>query len=155
MPTAPSPSLPAEPLRPIIQEICSNPCGAFSGFGRHLANDFLFEMAIFPGMPSYIIWENPEEFERLEVCLFRFMEVFDSDEYLNMVATVPNSDNPFTFNEASNDVYLEQYVTVFRRSRAMVHTELYFEYCRKGLFDSQHTIGTTVFVVIVVTRTDG
>jgi hypothetical protein len=36
------PVFPPQPFRPIINEICANSLGAFSVFGRHTANDFLF-----------------------------------------------------------------------------------------------------------------
>ena len=134
-------TLPPPPLWPIIQEICMNTNGSFSGFGRYLANNFLLEMAIFPGMPSHVLCANQELFERFKTKIYEYLIVFSSSDFLDQVTTTPSSGNPFEFNETSNYNYIRSYVTVFRRTAAKVKSDLYIDYCRQGLFDRHHIIG--------------
>jgi hypothetical protein len=141
-PLLPPLSLPHEPIRPIIKELCTNSLGAFSGFGRHLANDFLYLQTIFPGTPSRFICEEDDVFTKFADSVELYLGSFTKENFLNSVTTVANSDNPFTFNERSNRIYMQQHILVFRRTRAFVPRKLYISYCRKGLIDPDHTIGT-------------
>jgi len=129
-------------MRPIIKEICSNSMGAFSGFGCHTANDFLFTLAIFPGMPSRLICEDEAKFQSFKNAISEYLTSFATAAFLTNVASVTNSDNPFKFNETSNTKYMGHYILVFRRIRAMVGEGLYIKYCKEGLHDPAHTIGT-------------
>ena len=117
---------------------------AFSGFGRHLSNDFLYEYPLHPATPSHIITSDPAKFERLETLIFQYLNRFREKQFLKRVATVPNDDNPFCFNENSNNAYMTSYVTVFRRMKTNVKSSLYLEYCKQGLFDSNHVIGSSM-----------
>jgi len=137
----PALSLPREPIRPIVKELCANSMGAFSGFGRHVANDFLHLESIYPGTPSRLICEGDEEFQQFASSVERYLKSFTEPEFLDKVTSIPNSDNPFTFNETSNKNYMNGYIHVFRRTRARVPRELYVNYCRKGLLDPDHTVG--------------
>jgi hypothetical protein len=144
LPKRPAPPplyLPPEPIRPIIKELCTNSLGAFSGFGRHLANDFLHLQSIFPGTPSRIICEKDEVFEDFSASVQKYLTSFTTTKFLASVTSTTNSNNPFVFNEESNRVYMQSHILVFRRRRAMVPRGLYITYCRMGLLDPDHTIG--------------
>ena len=52
-----------------------------------------------------------------------------------------NSNNPFKFNESSNEKYMRSQILVFRRTFARVERELFVDYCTTGLLDPNHTIG--------------
>jgi hypothetical protein len=140
----PPPSLPVfplQPVRPIIKEICANSLGAFSGFGRHTANDFLFLQAIFPGMPSYDICENESIFESFVSAIHAYMASFTTNEFYKRIVSVANSDNPFVFNEQSNNQYMKRHLLVFRRVKVEVGRDLYIRYCKLGYLDPDHTMG--------------
>lgn len=81
----PLPKFPAPKIRPIIKEICNNSLGAFSGFGRHCANDFLFLMAIHPGTPSHIICSNDDLYEKFEINIHLYLSRFTKEEFLKQV----------------------------------------------------------------------
>lgn len=84
-PDIPPPEFPAQKLRPIIKEICNNSLGAFSRFGRHCANDFLFQMAIFPGTPSHIICSDDQLFQAFEDHIYQYLLQFTTREFFNQV----------------------------------------------------------------------
>ncbi|KIM35738.1 hypothetical protein M413DRAFT_57539, partial [Hebeloma cylindrosporum] len=137
------PPPPAPPMRPIIKEMYNNSGGAFSGFGRHLVNDFLFNAAIHPGTPAISICEDDETFAELLEGIPEYLERFTVPQFYKPMASscVPGRDNPFEFNEDSNRHYMQQYIDVFRRCSVHVPKELYEKYLTKGLLDSAHTIG--------------
>lgn len=137
----PTLSLPREPIRPIIKELCTNNLGAFSGFGRHLANDFLHLVSIFPGMPSRFICETNEAFEPFATGVEGYLKSFTEPKFLKKVSSIPNSDNLFAFNDTSNTNYMQSYIHVFRRKAALVTRKAYIKYCEEGLLDPDHTIG--------------
>ncbi|PPQ97364.1 hypothetical protein CVT26_006596 [Gymnopilus dilepis] len=139
--SGPGPEIPPQRLRPIIKEICSNSLNCFSGFGRHLANDFLHEYAIFPGTPSYIICSDESEFIRFQNAIQEFLGRFRATEFLKEIASVPNHPNHFVFNEVSNRLYMHKYITVFRRQECKVTKEVFARLCSRGLLDPDHIIG--------------
>lgn len=139
-----------EPIRPvgsIIKEMSSNTSNAFSGYGRHCINDFLYQLAIFPGTPPYIICEDEGRYQEFKTELHEYMFEFSKDEFLDETATVPRKSdgNPFVFNDRSNRVYTSKYIDVFRRTSKLVPREKYNRYLRAGLFDKEHTIGQSLF----------
>ncbi|PPR02049.1 hypothetical protein CVT26_008727 [Gymnopilus dilepis] len=133
--------LPPQTPRPIIREICSNSMDAFSGFGRHLANDFLHQQVIFPGTPAYIICEDEATFKQFENGIYDFFSQFTTPKFFRDVGSVPNSKNPFEFNELSNTRYMQKYITVFRRAESRITRDHYYQLCERGLLDPEHTIG--------------
>jgi hypothetical protein len=145
IPTPPTlPVYPPQPFRPISREICANSLGAFSGFGRHTMNDFLFGEAIFPGMPSYLLCENDKIFENFVSVIEAYLGSFATDDFYNRIVSAVNSSNPFAFNEKSHEQYMKRHITVFRRTWAKVDRDLYIRYCRLGYLDPDHTMGTSV-----------
>jgi hypothetical protein len=139
-------SLPHEPNRLIIRELCTNSLGTFSRFGQHLANDFLYLQLIFPGMPSRFICEKDDVFMKFAESVERYFESFTKEEFLNSIVVLPNSNHPFAFNEKSNRIYMQHHILVFRHTQAFVPRELYISYCRQGLLDDDHTIGTWALI---------
>lgn len=130
--------------------MCGNTLGAFSGFGRHTVNDFLFQEAIFPGTPSYLLCQDDEVFERFVESLEGYLKSFDHDSFYKRTVSITNSTNPFAFNEKSNDQYMKHHILIFRRTTAKVDRELYERYCRAGLLDSDHTIGTLYLYIYML-----
>ncbi|KDR69513.1 hypothetical protein GALMADRAFT_77437, partial [Galerina marginata CBS 339.88] len=135
-------SFPADPpRRPIIKEICANSNGAFSGFGRHLTNDFLGHAALHPGTPSIYICVDNELFDELFVGIPRYLKRFTNKKYITKIGRILDLKNPFRFNEDSNRHYMQSYIDFFRRCSAKISKDLYQKYLRRGLLDTHHTIG--------------
>lgn len=133
-----------EPVRPmgsIIKAMASKKSDAFAGYGRHCINDFLYQLAIFPGTPSYIICRSEERYQEFKTHLHEYMTWYSTDEFLNDAASIPNTGNPFTFNERSHRTYTSRYIDVFRRASKRVPREIYNQHVRQGLLDKTHTIG--------------
>lgn len=132
---------PKPPTRSIIHEICSNKFGAFAGFGRHTANDFLYLAATFPGTPAHIICQDSERYEKFKDLIYTYQSQFSDPAFYRLVSTSPNTNNPFAFNENSNRLYMERYIKVFQRTTAFVPNALYNQYQTQGLLDPDHIIG--------------
>jgi hypothetical protein len=137
----PPPTAPKLKSRHIIKDMCDNSNVAFSGFGRHTANDILYELALFPGTPCHVICRDGEVYEAFKAYLHHYMMKFEAKAFLAKLSSVTNSDNPFSFNETSNRNFLASAVKVFRRVKVSVPTELYNTYQLLGLLDPDHTIG--------------
>jgi len=113
-----------------------------TGLGRHLIMDFFHWAAIFPGTPSYIICAtDPEIYAHIRNVLPIFMARFASDDYYRIAGSVTNSKNPFAFNTKVNDLYISQYIDVFRRIKVEVGRELFHRFLKKGYLDKHHTMG--------------
>ena len=137
------PSPPTPPKCPIIKEMLNNSGGAFSGFGRHLVNDFLFNMAIHPGTPAISICKDNETFAEFLEGIPKYLERFTAPQFNKAMGSncVLGRVNPFEFNEDSNRHYMHHYIDVFRHCSVQVPKELYIKYLKKGLLDSRHIIG--------------
>lgn len=114
---------------------------AFAGYGRHCINDFLYQLAIYPGTPAYVICRDETLYKEFKEHLNTYMLQYSSDSFLNDAASASNSDNPFSFNERSHRTYTSRYIDVFRRTTKRVPKNIYNRHLREGLFDPSHTIG--------------
>ncbi|PPQ74876.1 hypothetical protein CVT26_011472 [Gymnopilus dilepis] len=128
-------------LNPIRHELTKNRFLCFSGIGKYTANEILHELAIFPGTPSYFICCNGKRYADFKEGIRRYVKQFSTDEYLSRASSVPNTNNPVSFNEHLNTLYLRKYVKVYRRRMAVVPRDLYNKYLSLGLLDPNHTIG--------------
>ena len=113
-------------MRPIIKEMLNNSGGAFSGFGHHLVNDFLFNVAIHPGTLAISISENNETFARLLEGIPEYLELFTMSHFYKTMESscVTGRKNPFEFNEDSNQNYMQHYIDVFWCCSVKVPKEL-------------------------------
>ena len=142
--TEPPPATPAPaPLRSMIKEICANSGGAFSGLGRHLANDICFHLAIHPATPAIYICQDNKRFAELLEGIPEYLGQFTKPGYYQpMEASCGlGRKNPFEFHEDANRIYMHSYVDVFRRCNRQVPEALYVKYIKQGLLDPQHIIG--------------
>lgn len=121
--------------------MCRNRCGAFSGFGRHTINDFLYLYMIFPGTPSYKICTDDILFKKLEAAIPEYMGKWTSKDFYTNCCGGVNSNNPFEYNYKAQKHYVQSYIEVFRRTCVKVPKNLYNKYLEEGLFDPDHTIG--------------
>lgn len=103
--------------RPIITDMARNTHGAFSGLGRHCINDLLYQAGIFPGTPSYVICLDLSLYCRLKDLIYSYIARFSSQKFLKKIVSVQNTNNPFAFNETSNQNYISSYIDVFRRTK--------------------------------------
>ncbi|KAG2016531.1 hypothetical protein CC2G_009690 [Coprinopsis cinerea AmutBmut pab1-1] len=126
----------------IVDAICDNSNMAFGGFGRHLANDFLYTVAIHPGLSSYYVCSDPSMWTRLRDGIAPYMEQWRSDKFIRQCVTTPNSDNPFAFNYNSNTNYLKTWTKVMNKKWVNVPLHLYNLYVSQGYLDPNHVIGT-------------
>lgn len=129
----------------------NNSGGAFSGFGRHLVNDFLFNVATHPGTPAISICGDDETFAEFSKGIPDYLKRFTEPHFMKTMTSscVAGRKNPFEFNEDSNRHYMQHFIDVFRRCSVKVPKELYIKYLNKGLLDSRHTIGEFVQVETV------
>lgn len=113
----------------------------FNGFGKHTACEMLFLAMIFPFMPAFNLCLDDSLFDHFLRVLLKYVEQWNSPEYLRRVGGLVNSDNPFTFQHNSNAHYLATWVKVYRKQEAKVKRNLYGAYQRAGFLDPTHTIG--------------
>lgn len=92
-------------------------------------------------MPSYIICTSDRLYEDFKTTLYSYIAQFSTQEFYKLVASIPNTHNPFSLNETSNTKYTDMYIHVFRRAYAKVPKALYMKYAELGLLDPAHTIG--------------
>ncbi|KAK0440204.1 uncharacterized protein EV420DRAFT_1582203 [Desarmillaria tabescens] len=105
----------------------------FAPFGRHLCNDALHVLGIFPGMPAIEICEDDEKFEAFHQGLF---------EYISQFNTPDNScENFLAFQEGVDAKYSARYMQVFRKAVVNVPVSLYNRISSLGLLDPNHHIG--------------
>ncbi|RDB22952.1 hypothetical protein Hypma_009804 [Hypsizygus marmoreus] len=132
---------PLPPTRCLIKDMGRNSCLAFSGFGRHTANDFLYRLGLFPGTPCYEICKDPDAYRKLKEGIHAYFSEFQSSRFLKRVSSTTNSQNPFAFNKKSHKDYLSSHIDVFRRVSVLMKKDTYNAYAKQGLFDESHTIG--------------
>ncbi|EMD39381.1 hypothetical protein CERSUDRAFT_47298, partial [Gelatoporia subvermispora B] len=125
--------------RPIVQQLCSAQF-VFNGFGMHLANDFLFSLAFWPGTPASVICANDELFNTLKNAIQPFMTQWVSSKYRKRVCSNANTSNPLVDHNHSYLNFVNQYVHVYRRQEVRVPTELYNCMVLSGLLDEAYTI---------------
>ncbi|KAF7969578.1 hypothetical protein HWV62_26883 [Athelia sp. TMB] len=113
---------------------------AFNGLGRHLANDLLHELAIFPGTPALALCENEDEYQAFRRGIHPYLSQFASEEFLQKTSTEVNSTNYLDFNTTSNRYYLGSFLKVYRREMVRVPAKLYNKLKSNGLLDENHTI---------------
>jgi hypothetical protein len=124
-----------------IADVLTMADGPGGGIGKHLAADFLFEVAIHPDTPSFCLCNDAVLYGRLRTHLPIFMQTWVSKAFLTRCGGRTNSRNPFAFNTTSNDNFLASYVKVYRRDRVRVPAELYNTYLEAGAFDAEHILG--------------
>lgn len=155
------PELPVEPKPPnlptIATAMATNAADSFAGYGRHTINDFLFQLAIHPHTPAYVICSDDITYTRFKAHLHTYMKQYREPKFLKMAATVTNDANPFSFNQKSDDAYIGAWVQVFRRTKAFVPKALYEHYASLGLLDKDHTIGlcSSIFIYFLANISTG
>ncbi|KAJ7675728.1 hypothetical protein DFH06DRAFT_1170354 [Mycena polygramma] len=125
-----------------ILDVLIDANGPGGGIGKHLANDFLYEVAIHPDTPSFYLCSRDQLFTRLRAHFPIFMARWTSPEFLRACGGRTNSLNPFAFNTTSHRNFLAGYVSVYRRTLVRMPRELYNFYLEEGLFDTDHVVGT-------------
>ncbi|KAI0690724.1 hypothetical protein C8T65DRAFT_587704, partial [Cerioporus squamosus] len=113
----------------------------FNGLGKHTANDFLHLLGVWPGMPTIQLCSDKGLFNRFLQVLVRYMGLWSSDRFLEVVAPPANHPNPFAFNYRSHRDYISKFVHVYRKSFVNVSSEFYNQLVASGLLDPSHTIG--------------
>lgn len=126
--------------RPLVQELQANILGCFAGLGRSTANDLLYLLCLFPGFSSFLLCSNDDLFMRLEEGIHKYLLYFTTRAYLDMASSVPNSDNPFAFNEHANTFFISHCVKVYRTPQVHMPRELYNQYVSSGLLNEYETI---------------
>lgn len=147
------PELPPRPKPsnlPIATVMANNVADSFAGYGRHTINDFLFQLAIHPHTPAYVICEDDTTYNEFKAHLHVYMKQYRQPKFLHIAATVANSSNPFAFNKKSDEAYTSGWVQVFRRTKTFVPKALYDRYVLRGLLDENHTIGLSVIFYIFI-----
>lgn len=120
---------------------------AFSGVGRHLANDICFENAFHPSMPVSLICRDNNAFDSFKANLRSYMGQWIEPEYFETCGGSPMTTNPFEYNMKSGTKYFQERMKVFRKATVCVPEDLFNWYVREGLLDSNHTIGLSPFSV--------
>lgn len=125
---------------PIVKHL-SDEQRAFNGFGRHLSHDVVYSLGIHPGMPASDVCRDDVLFSQFVSTLQSYMSRWTSQQYLIRVANIPNSENPFAFNDISNQRYLSESVLVYHKQCVYVPAELNDRLARAGMYDPSHIIG--------------
>lgn len=133
----------------IVDVMCETGSLAFGGFGRHLANDFCYTIALYPGTPVHALCNSDVLYLAFKAAIPLYMQQWRDKEFLRKCAGQSNSDNPFAFNVTSNKNYLSSYIHVFRKERVRVPADLYNLYQSQGLLDASHTIGVSNFYIYI------
>ncbi len=119
----------------------------FASFGRHLCNDALHVLCIFPGMPTIDICNSDEAFEQFCEGLFTYMAQFGEPEYLSACCNGNSSQNILAFQESVDTKYSAKYMQVFRKAVVNVPVDLYNRLSSLGLLDPNHHIGMSLYLV--------
>ncbi|KAJ7149916.1 hypothetical protein C8R46DRAFT_1306347 [Mycena filopes] len=125
-----------------IVDVLNNAHGPGGGIGKHLASDLLYEVAIHPDTPSFVLCSDNVLYMRFRTNVPHFMARWTSPEFLKACGGRPNSLNPFAFNRTSDRNFIWSYVSVYRRTSVRVPRAIYNLYLQNGLFDPDHIIGT-------------
>jgi hypothetical protein len=96
----------------IVVALTTNTSKVFGGFGRHLANDYLYLVAIPPGLTVSEVCKDEQMWNRLRSGIYSYMQMWHGKEFISRCVTVTNSLNPFHFNHTSNDNYLKMFTKV-------------------------------------------
>ena len=126
---------------PLIEVMGERNNQAFAGFGRHLATDFLHLQGILPYMPAYTLCADTSAYQLFRAGIAMYIAQFHGSRFLEMSASMVNSQNPLAYNEKSAKHYYSAHIHVFRRSQTSVSTELYNQLLSQGLLDPEHVIG--------------
>ncbi|KAI3599201.1 hypothetical protein WG66_013420 [Moniliophthora roreri] len=133
----------------LIDLLTSNKFSApfFSPFGRHLANDFLHVLGLFPTMPAFELFQYPvqeddhDAFITFVDAALKYVDKFFTDSFKHDCATRNSNDNPFSFQFWAAKKYDSSYMRVFRKAVVQTPRDLYEAIVRKGLMDPDHIIG--------------
>ncbi len=125
---------------PIFMSLCLVQT-VFNGLGKHTANDLLHLLGLWPGMPTIELCADEHEFEQFLEVLVRYMALWSSDHFLQVVAPPANHPNPFVFNYRSHRNYISRYVHVYRKSFVNVSPDFYNKLASSGLLEPSHVIG--------------
>ncbi|KAI0074764.1 hypothetical protein K474DRAFT_1647578 [Panus rudis PR-1116 ss-1] len=124
-----------------LVHILCNRQDVFNGFGQHLANDLLYKLAWWPGIPAWVVCQSDSLFAALQQELVTMAAEFRTKKYYKLVCGSVNDANPLVFHDISHIRYVGQYVLVYRKAVVHVPVDLYREYLYAGLLDENHTIG--------------
>lgn len=124
-----------------IVDVLADNKGPGGGIGKHLACDFLYQVAIHPDTPCFFLCSNNELYDRVRAHLPVFMMTWVSEKFLKACGGRTNSLNPFAFNTTSNRNFLSGFVDMYRRTMARVPREIYNLHLSMGHFDPHHVIG--------------
>ncbi|KAF6759847.1 hypothetical protein DFP72DRAFT_1098932 [Ephemerocybe angulata] len=127
----------------IVEVITTNESAAFGGFGRHLANDFLYSIAIHPGLSAYHVCHDEEMWKRLRGSIHQYMAQWHSKEFISRCLNDVNSVNPFAFNHVSDWNYLSLYTKVYYKKSARTRTNLFNLYQQLGYLDPDNIVSTS------------
>jgi hypothetical protein len=130
---------------PVVEALRNDPM-AFSGVGRHLANNICFENAFYPSMPVSLICHDDKVFASFKANLRTYMHQWIEPEYFETCGGNPVTNNPFEYNEKSGRKYAQERLRVFRKAVVSVPDALFNWYVCKGLLDPDHTIGLFFFL---------
>lgn len=135
--------------RPIIDILgdAKEPC--FFAFGRRTANDFLHTLAIFPGAPAIYVCTSDVRFDAFLHGIVEYMATWAGSDYIDGVGGITNSDNPFVYNYKSYQ-FNRQHILVFRKAVATIPQLLFNKMMNEGLFNPEHSIGTSCFSFVFV-----
>ncbi|EDR01612.1 uncharacterized protein LACBIDRAFT_310678 [Laccaria bicolor S238N-H82] len=127
--------------KPIVDVIAENGNHVFGRFGRHLANDFLYYAANFPGAPCSWVCSDDACFSHFTSRIVSYTQIWQSADFLKRCGMSTNSSNPFAFNTTSDRNYTAGFIWVFRKAFVKIPQDLYNQYLREGLFNPTHKIG--------------
>jgi hypothetical protein len=122
--------------------------GAFSPFGRHLISDGCHYIKMYPGIPALLVCVDDSKFNTFKVGLFKYIDQFDSEQFVKQICNRNLTGNPFAFAWSTDRTYAKLYLKVFRKAVVQMRAEDYNDLLTRGLLDPHHTIGLFAIYLI-------
>lgn len=135
--------------QPIVAAITTKQSMAFGGFGRHLANDYLFTVAIHPGLSSLAVCSDDTLWGRLRSSIHSYMQQWEDQRFISTCVASANVSNPLAFNYRSDYHYLRSYTKVYYKKHVRVPGDLYNLYASLGYLNPDHTIGSFFLFTLI------
>lgn len=113
----------------------------FSSFGRHMINDALHALELWPGIPIGEICASPARFEQFKDGLLAYTSELYERHRKYCCAKSNNGDNPFAYQHNIASKYDAMMMKVFRKCYVQISAQRYNSMVQRGDFDPRHIIG--------------
>jgi hypothetical protein len=103
---------------------------------------------MYPGIPALLVCVDDSKFNAFKVGLFKYIDQFDSEQFVKQICNRNLTGNPFAFAWSTDRTYAKLYLKVFRKAVVQMRAEDYNDLLTRGLLDPHHTIGLFAIYLI-------